>query len=424
MHAWIASLTFLSFILLIVSNSLSPAVVALACTLVLIYGGVFTLSQAAAEMTAAYSTLALLLGAMVVVRTLQPTGIFLRLARLMFIAAKGRGSRLLLGITLTTVALSAMLPNATAVLVLGPVLVPLAEELDLRPEPLLILLALAANSGGLLTMVGDPATYLVSQAADIGFVTYLYHLSWTGIAATLVLIALLPWCWRDIWTRQLPCRAEQVPAKVQLVWHSFLPIIAIGSGMLVFFVAAELLHVPFAPDLVALSGAAAALALAERFKLGSVADVLRDIDWSTLIFFACTFILIGALEQTGVVGSVAGMLAASIHSHPQAAATLLLCGTALLSSVFPNIPLMAALIPLIQAIGPVEEHLMLYSGLLLGGTLGGNATMIGASANMVAVGLARQHGVIILFRSFFRHGLPVCIAQVAVVGILQILIAG
>ena len=421
MHAWIASLTFFSVILLIVSNSLSPAVAALAGTLVLVYGGVFTLSQAAAQMTAAYSTLALLLGAMVLVRTLQPTGVFLRLARLMFIAAGGRGSRLLLGISLLTIAVSSMLPNATAVLVLGPVLIPLADELELRPEPLLILLALAANSGGLLTMVGDPATYLISQAAGLGFLVYLRELSWSGIVATGVLLALLPWCWREEWHRRLPNRTEQVPPRVNLVWRSFLPIIAIGSGMLVFFVAGEFLRVPFAPDLVALSAAAAALALAERFGLGSVADVLRDIDWSTLIFFACTFILIGALEETGVVARAANLLGGSVLSHPQAAGLLLLGGTALFSGLVPNIPLMAAFIPLIQAVGGEEGRLALYGALLLGGTLGGNATMVGASANMVAVGLARQHGVIILFRSFFRYGLPVACAQVVAVSLCHVL---
>ncbi len=422
MHAWIASLTFLSVIILIISNRLSPAVAALAGALALVYGGVFTLSQAAAQMTTGYSTLALLLGAMVLVRTMQPTGIFLKLARLMFMAAGGRGSRLLLGITVMTLGISAALPNATAVLVLGPVLIPLADELELKAPPLLILLALAANSGGLLTMVGDPATYLISQAAGLSFLVYLRALSWTGVVASVVLLVLLPWCWREEWTKKLPDRVEQIPPPVALSWRSFLPMIVIGSGMLIFSVAAQFFNVPFAPDLIALSAAAAALALEERFGLGTVSDVLRDIDWSTLIFFACTFILTGALEETGVVGGVAGLLGSSVLAYPQAAAFLLLLVTALLSSVVPNIPLMAALIPLIQTIGAEEGRLSLYVALLLGGTLGGNATMVGASANMVAVGLARQHGTIILFRPFLQYGLPVCMAQLTAVCLFQLLI--
>ncbi len=422
MHAWIASLTFLSVIILIISNRLSPAVAALAGALALVYGGVFTLSQAAAQMTTGYSTLALLLGAMVLVRTMQPTGIFLKLARLMFMAAGGRGSRLLLGITVMTLGISAALPNATAVLVLGPVLIPLADELELKAPPLLILLALAANSGGLLTMVGDPATYLISQAAGLSFLVYLRALSWTGVVASVVLLVLLPWCWREEWTKKLSDRVEQIPPPVALSWRSFLPMIVIGSGMLIFSVAAQFFNVPFAPDLIALSAAAAALALEERFGLGTVSDVLRDIDWSTLIFFACTFILTGALEETGVVGGVAGLLGSSVLAYPQAAAFLLLLVTALLSSVVPNIPLLAALIPLIQTIGAEEGRLSLYVALLLGGTLGGNATMVGASANMVAVGLARQHGTIILFRPFLQYGLPVCMAQLTAVCLFQLLI--
>ena len=423
MHTWIATLTFSAVICLIISNSLSPAVAALSGALVLVYCGVFTLSQAAAQMTAGYSTLALLLGAMVLARTLQPTGIFLRLARLLFIAAKGRGSRLLLGITLAAVAVSAVLPNATAILILGPVLIPLADELELEIAPLLILLALAANSGGLLTMVGDPATYLVSQAAGLNFSLYLHKLSWSGLVAVAVLLALLPWCWRKEWEQHLPDRIEQIPPRLALDWHSFLPILVIGSGMLIFFVAGELLRLPIAPDLIALTAAAAALALAERFKLGSVADILRDIDWSTLIFFSCTFILTGALETTGVMQSAASYLGSSVTANPRAAAFVLLFGTTALSSVVPNIPLMAGMIPLINTIGGSENHVQLYAALLIGGTIGGNATMVGASANMVAEGLARQHGKILLFRRFFQYGLPVCLAQITAISLCQLLFA-
>ena len=421
MDAWIAALAFFSVIVLVMGNLLSPPAAALAGTLVLVYSGVFTLPQAAAEMAASYSTLALFLGAMVVARALQPTGLFARTAHLMVLLARGRGSRLLVGITLVTALISAVLPNATAVLLLGPVLVPLARELQLDAEPLLILVALAANSGGLLTMVGDPATYLVSQAAGLDFTAYLAALSWSGIVAVAILLALLPWIWRDQWTARLPLGYRNKPQDPLLPKRYILPIIMVGCIMLAFFVASELLHTHFSPDLIALSAATATLALAERFRLGSVAQVLRDIDWSTLIFFACTFILIGALESTGAITVLASRLAASAVAHPEAATLLFLFGSATLSSVIPNIPLIAALIPLIQAIGAGQDVLHLHAAVLLGGSLGGNATMVGASANMVAVGLARQHGLAMLSATFLRRGLPVCLAQIATVGLLRLL---
>jgi len=304
--------------------------------------------------------------------------------------------------------------------VLGPVLVPLARELKLKAEPLLILVALAANSSGLLTMVGDPATYLVSQAAGLGFTAYLPKLSWSGVVATVVLLALLPWVWRDLWRARWPLSRLTSPTEPLLPKRYFLPIVVIGCIMLLFFVAGELSRIPFSPDLIALSAATATLALAERFGLGSVSQVLRDIDWSTLIFFACTFILTGALESTGAIGAAAGLLAASAAAHPEAAALLLLCGTAALSSVIPNIPLIVALIPLVQGMGAGQEVLHLHTAVLLGGSLGGNATMVGASANMTAVGLARQHGLAMLASTFFRRGLPVCLAQVATIGLLRL----
>ena len=126
------------------------------------------------------------------------------------------------------------------------------------------------------------------------------------------------------------------------------------------------------------------------------------------------------MESTGAIGAVAGLLATSAAAHPEAAALLLLCGTAALSSVIPNIPLIVALIPLVQAMGAGENGLHLYTAVLLGGSLGGNATMVGASANMAAVGLARQHGLALLASTFFRRGLPVCLAQVATVGLLRL----
>lgn len=422
MDAWIAALTFFSVITLIMANLLSPPAAALAGTLVLVYSGVFTLPQAMAEMTAAYSTLALLLGAMVVARALQPTGLFARTAHLMVRMARGQGSRLLVGLTLVTATISSILPNATAVLVLGPILVPLARELRLGAEPLLILVALAANSGGLLTVVGDPATYLVGEAAGLGFGAYLTALSWSGIVSVAVLLTLLPWAWRDQWIARLPTGREETSPDPLLPKRYFLPIIVVGCIMLAFFVAGELLHVPFSPDLIALTAAATTLALAERFKLGSVAEVLGDIDWSTLIFFACTFVLTGALERTGAIEAIANRLGDSVSAYPSAATLVLLVGSALLSSLIPNIPLIAALIPLVHSFNGSPDHHHLHAALLLGGTLGGNATMVGASANMVAVGLARQHGLAMLFATFLRYGLPVCLAQVAVVGLLQLAI--
>jgi len=191
--------------------------------------------------------------------------------------------------------------------------------------------------------------------------------------------------------------------------------------MLIFFVFGEFLEVPFSPDLIALSAASAALILAERFGLDSVADIFKDIDWSTLIFFSCTFMLIGALETTGVVAAGAGLLGTHVTTHPQAAVFLLFLGTMAISCLVPNIPVIAALIPLIQSIGNEGSRMELYASLLLGGTLGGNATMIGASANIVAVGIAQQNKTPILFGTFLFYGLPVCLAQGLVIGLLRLM---
>jgi Na+/H+ antiporter NhaD/arsenite permease-like protein len=195
--------------------------------------------------------------------------------------------------------------------------------------------------------------------------------------------------------------------------------------VLLFFVVGESLPTPVAPAAVALLGAALALLLAHHSKIDSLNHILRDVDWSTLIFFMSIFVLIGGLEKTGVIGSLSGILALVLGRNIVLGAIVLLFFIGLISSVVPNIPLVVAMVPLLEqyvvktGMAPATvldpnfqgqlppEVLPLFYAMMFGATLGGNGTLVGASSNIVAAGISELHGRRISFKRFLRYGLPV-----------------
>jgi len=189
------------------------------------------------------------------------------------------------------------------------------------------------------------------------------------------------------------------------------------AAMLGLFIGGDLLPVPLTPDVVALLGASVSLTIVRVGRLLPVERLLADLDWSTLIYFMAVFVLIGSLERTGVLATVALGLADLVGKDLFLSSLLLLVATALLSAVVPNIPLLAALTPLLletcEQQGFAAPPIPLFAALMLGGTLGGNATLIGASANLVAAGIARHEGVAISFRGWLRTSLPTVALQLA-----------
>jgi Na+/H+ antiporter NhaD/arsenite permease-like protein len=207
------------------------------------------------------------------------------------------------------------------------------------------------------------------------------------------------------------------------------------AAVLLFFVIGESLPVPLDPASVALMGAGLALLLAHQSKIDSVTHILRDLDWSTLLFFMSTFVLIGGLEKTGVIASLSGGLAVLLGKNILLGVLVLTAVVGLCSSVIPNIPLVVAMVPLLKQylvdvnwVGPEvlspdfqgqfpPEVLPLFYAMMFGATLGGNGTLMGASSNIVAAGVSEHHGRPISFRLFCRYGLPVMVMQLLVASI-------
>lgn len=427
-QAIVATVTFVGVIFLVMTEWIHLTIAAFLGALILVLFNVMTLNDAIGYISQSHGTLGLFFGVMVLVRAFEPTKIFDYLATQIVVLAKGRGNRLLLGIVAITTPICAFLPNATTVMLLAPLLPPMAEEVGVDFVPLLILMVFVANSAGLLTIVGDPATFIVGDAVNISFTDYLTRLSLGGVIAVLTVVATLPFLFRKIWHKKLD-DLEHLPHPQ--INHP--RVLAVGSliiaFVLIFFVVGESLPVPLSPATIALLGAALALLLSHHSKIDTVNNILRDVDWSTLIFFMCIFVLIGGLEKTGVVSSLSGVLAVVLGKNIAFGSIVILFLVGLLSSVVPNIPLVVAMVPLLKQyivnVGlagqevlspnfagqfPVEV-LPLFYAMMFGATLGGNGTLVGASSNIVAAGIAELHGRRISFKRFLHYGIPVMMLQ-------------
>lgn len=431
MENWQAILsifTFIAVIFLIMTEWIHLTIAALLGALLLVFTNVMTLQEAIGYIGRSHSTLGLFFGVMVLVRAFEPTKIFEYLATQIVLLAKGEGKRLLLGIVAMTTPICAVLPNATTVMLLAPLIPPMAEEVGVNFVPLLILTVFIANSAGLLTIVGDPATFIVGDAINLSFINYLERLSLGGAIAVVTVIATLPFLFRKIWHTKLE-NLEQLPhPQINHPRSLFLGALIVAF-VLLFFVIGDSLPVPISPAAVALLGAALAMLLSHHGKIDSVNNILRDVDWSTLIFFMSIFVLIGGLEKTGVINNLSGILGIVLGKNIFLGSLILLFLIGLLSSVVPNIPLVVAMVPLLKqyvvnvGLAPPEilasnfqgqfppEVLPLFYAMMFGATLGGNGTLVGASSNIVAAGIAEQHGRRISFKTFLHYGIPIMLLQ-------------
>ncbi|HBE35486.1 MAG TPA: transporter [Cyanobacteria bacterium UBA11368] len=427
-QAIIATTTFVIVIFLVMTEWIHLTIAAFLGAVLLVFFNVMTLPEAIGYIGQSHGTLGLFFGVMVLVRAFEPTKIFDYLATQIVLLAKGRGNLLLLGIVGITTPICAVLPNATTVMLLAPLIPPMAEEVGVNFVPLLILMVFVANSAGLLTIVGDPATFIVGDAINLSFTDYLLRLSLGGVIAVLTVVATLPFLFRKIWNTKLE-NLNQLPHPQ--INHP--RVLAVGglivAFVLLFFVIGESLPIPISPAAVALLGAALAMLLAHHTKIDTLNHILRDVDWSTLIFFMSIFVLIGGLEKTGVVQGLSGVLATILGRNIALGSIVILFFVGLISSVVPNIPLVVAMVPLLKQyvvnVGLVgaevlspdfqgqfpPEVLPLFYAMMFGATLGGNGTLVGASSNIVAAGISEQHGRRISFQKFLHYGIPVMTLQ-------------
>lgn len=354
----------------------------------------------------------LLFGMMVIVSVLRRTGIFEYVAIWAAKRARGKPYRLMVMLCLLTAAASALLDNVTTILLVAPVTFLVCERLGLRAGRYLIAEVLASNIGGAATLVGDPPNIIIASKADLSFNDFLVNMAPIVIVLVVVFCLLCRWLFRKEFVYD-PDRAAAVMSLNEREAITDPALLAKSVGVLALVVAAFVLNpvLHYEPSIVALLGAGLLVLITSV----TPSEAMHDVEWPTLVFFVGLFIMVGGLVETGVIGSVSRSAAEATDGDLSLAAFGLLGGSALLSAVVDNIPYVATVSPIVASLveGQGSDGQVLWWALALGADLGGNATAIGASANVVALGLAERAGHRIGFWEFTKYGLVVTLVTVS-----------
>ncbi|WP_053960537.1 SLC13 family permease [Sulfobacillus thermosulfidooxidans] len=389
------------------------AALGVAALLVLLH--VITLREALSSID--INTISLLLGMMVLVGLLGQAGLFFRFGLKARQIARGEPWRLLWVFFILTAVISAFLDNVTTILLLSPALFRAAEGMDLDPVPFLMAMVAASNLGGLSTLIGDPPNILIGTAANLSFNAFIAML---GLPAMILLVGVaLTLPWRLKWEKNpqaIVVDPYQVPGEFPLA-NRLIPLLGVLALVLMAFVLQRVIHMSSGE--IAIGGAVLGLIVAGP----RVGRFWTMVDWGTLGFFVGIFVLVGALEHGGVISHIARFLANQQLGN--GLALIILLGSAILSALVDNVPLVAAMIPLIRNLLHLHPGygMELWVALAMGAAIGGNATIIGASANVVAQGLAQERGYSLNFRRYLPFGLQV-FAVTLILGTLYIALLG
>ncbi|WP_306191975.1 MULTISPECIES: ArsB/NhaD family transporter [unclassified Streptomyces] len=414
-HSWAAVAVFVGAYALIISEKIHRVAVALGgAGLMLAIGATDDVSAFHSEDTGVdWNVVFLLMGMMVIVGVLKKTGMFEYLAIWAVKRARAQPFRVMAMLMVITAVASALLDNVTTVLLIAPVTLLVCERLALPSAPFLIAEVMASNIGGTATLVGDPPNIIIASRAGLTFNDFLVHLAPLAVVLVVVLLGLCRFMFRAA-LRFDEDRAAEIMALEESEAIRDRRLLAQGLVVLGLVVTGFVLHpvLHYAPSVVALLGAGLLVAVSAV----ETGDVLAEVEWPTLAFFGGLFIMVGGLIGTGVVDRVSQALAGVIGGNELGGAMTLLGASAVLSGVVDNIPYVATMAPitadLVHRMGGGGAH-VLWWALALGADLGGNATAIGASANVVVLGIAERSRQPISFWQFTKYGLVVTAVTVA-----------
>jgi len=365
-----------------------------------------------------FNTIGLLLGMMIIVIILAETGIFQYVGIKMCKASKGNMWKLLVMMSVFTAVTSMFIDNVTTVLLMIPITISIFKTFRMSPIPFILAQVLASNVGGTATLIGDPPNIMIGSAANIDFSTFLIHMGPViGISLIVSLILFKVFFRKDL--KATPQNLGELMSQNEISFIKDRPLLAksllVLFSVIVLFIIHGSLHIE--PSLIALGGAGVLL-LISKIK---PEKILHEVDWSTLIFFACLFITINIGKESGMIDILAKTALSITAGDPWASFFVITWTSAIASSFVDNIPFTATMIPLIDvlnqnptiAAGFDNMISPLWWALSLGAGLGGNGTLIGSSAGIIAIGLAEKNGYKITFMQFFKIGFPFMIITVA-----------
>lgn len=419
---WLSLALFAVTYIAIITERLNRAIVALCGAVLMIASGVIT-QQAALRDGVDFNTLGLLTGMMVIVAVARRSGMFQYVAIWSAKRVDADPWGILVMLAVVTAAFSAFLDNVTTVLLVAPVTLLITQELKVDAFPYLFTETIASNIGGTATLIGDPPNIMIGSATGLTFNQFVLHL--TPIVIIVMAATMLP-IW-FLWGRQLRAGVDarrrvmqfserETITDVRLLRQSLVVLALVILG----FVFARALHLE--PATIAMGGAALLLLL-DNFARGpeqqseQVHKAFGEVEWVTIFFFIGLFVVVHGIHSAGVLQWVADRVVAATGGDLAVTAQAILWISALVSSIVDNIPFVATMIPLVHSMAPfyggsaaIEP---VWWSLALGACLGGNGTLIGASANLVVAGLAERAGSPIRFMKFLRVGFPLMLLSIA-----------
>jgi Na+/H+ antiporter NhaD/arsenite permease-like protein len=400
---------FVATYALIATERVHKTIAAMAGGVAMVLLGVVTQEEAFEHID--FNVIFLLAGMMILAGIIRKTGVFgwlaVRAARL----AGGDAYRILVVLSIITAVASAFLDNVTTVVLVGPITLFLAARLGVSPLPFIVAEILASNIGGASTLIGDPPNLLIGSAANLDFVAFLFHMAPLSAIILALFLISARWLFRDHLHID-PAMRDALFALDEREMISDPALLRRSLVVLGLTLVGFLVHGPlgYEPATIALTGALVLMLVARE----EPHEVLREVEWPTLFFFIGLFMLVAGVIEIGLVEAVASTIVTVTDGALAPMAVLLLWGSAVLSGIIDNIPYTATMIPVVAQLSQGSDTNVLWWALAIGADFGGNATIIGASANVILANLAEREGHPVSFGTYLRYGLPVTVGSMVV----------
>ena len=419
---WVATCILLITYAIIISEAVNRSIVALIGAGAMVLVGVMNQDEALKGVD--WNTIGLLTGMMILVSISRRSGMFQYVAIWSARAARAHPAGILFFLQITTAVLSAFLDNVTTVLLIVPVTLAITRELQVPPYPFLVAEILASNIGGTATLIGDPPNILIGSLVGLDFNDFVFHLAPVIVVVMIAQAIMTHLVWgKDF--KAIPERKARVmamvPAEAILDWTLLKQSLAVLTVVMIAFVFARPLHLE--PATIAMVGAAVLMLLDNWAHHGEKAarnlhETFSDVEWITIFFFIGLFIVVHGVEVGGLLKLLADKLLIATGGDLATTGYAILWSSAVLSAIVDNIPFVATMIPLIKnmapALGGPDKIEPLWWCLSLGACLGGNGTLIGASANLTVAGLAERNGVPFRFVTYTLYAFPMMLVSIAI----------
>ncbi|TME86686.1 MAG: ArsB/NhaD family transporter [Chloroflexi bacterium] len=364
-----------------------------------------------------FNVIFLLAGMMIIANVMAKTGIFQWIAVEAVRRAEGQPYRLLLLTSVITAVVSAFLDNVTTVVLLTPITFFVAQRLGTSPVPFLISQVIASNIGGTATLIGDPPNIIIGSQMGKDFNDFLLNLTPAAAAALLVYLLLARWLFRDeLRAATSALEPDDITRLVEAERKIVnVPLMRISLVVMAFTILGFLFSRTLGLEgaTIAMTGAVVLMIAARE----DVHEIFNTVEWPTLFFFIGLFILVGAVVKAGIISDLAAGVLSWTGGRTHLAALVVLWMSGFISAIVDNIPYTVTMVPLIQALGQNVDREPLIWALALGANLGGNATIVGASANVVVASMSEARGYPITFMQYLRYGVPATLATLVVASI-------